>query len=528
MLRSTRINIFKTISRKEWHFLAILISINFIIKSIVASAIDLGNDEVYYWTYALFPDWSHFDHPPMVGLVIQLFSLNLLLHSEFFIRLGSLVLSSANIVLLFLIVKKVYSVRAAYISALLFTASIYYNVITGLFILPDTPLVFFSLLALYFGIPAITSYPSKENSSKLLLFGLFTGLALLSKYNAIFLWVGFGLFILIRKKEWLRKSSLYLSIVLSLILLFPIIYWNVENHFISFTFHAARINTGDTLFSHSSFISYNLGQFFYQNPVLFFFFILTLITLFRKNWKSFSDADILLLSISIPMILVLMIVSLFSNLLPHWSGPAFIGLIILCSGWLDKLFTQAPAKVYSIVIGANLFTFLIIGLGVLQIDEGLIYSPGKKNEISKESEADFSLDMYGWKQAKVKFEQFLQKEEGITPDEYNHVKILTNNWFPAAHLDFYIAQPLRMELLVTGDLLNAHKYYWINQTRHIHPGDRLYYITTNVNYYDPQKLKFQFKSIVPEDTIKLVRNHKVVKNLYIYEMRGPVVTNLIN
>jgi 4-amino-4-deoxy-L-arabinose transferase-like glycosyltransferase len=178
MIKSTKINEFKTLNRKEWHFLAILIFVNFIIKSIVASAIDLGNDEVYYWTYALFPDWSHFDHPPMVGLVIQFFSLNLLLNSEFFIRLGSLVLSSANIVLLFFLVKKIYSIRAAYISALLFTASIYYNVITGLFILPDTPLVFFSLLALYFGIPAITSYPSKENSSKLLLFGLFTGLAL--------------------------------------------------------------------------------------------------------------------------------------------------------------------------------------------------------------------------------------------------------------------------------------------------------------------------------------------------------------
>ena len=54
-----------------------VISINLIIKSIPASMIELGNDEVYYWTYALFPDWSHFDHPPMVGITIQLFTLNL-------------------------------------------------------------------------------------------------------------------------------------------------------------------------------------------------------------------------------------------------------------------------------------------------------------------------------------------------------------------------------------------------------------------------------------------------------------------
>jgi uncharacterized sodium:solute symporter family permease YidK len=48
-----------------------------IIKIIIAPFFELGNDEVYYWTYALQPDWNHFDHPPMVGLLIRLTSLNL-------------------------------------------------------------------------------------------------------------------------------------------------------------------------------------------------------------------------------------------------------------------------------------------------------------------------------------------------------------------------------------------------------------------------------------------------------------------
>ncbi len=219
-------------------FLLFIISINLIIKAIPASIIELGNDEAYYWTYAMFPDWSHFDHPPMVGFTIQLFSLNLTFDSELFIRLGSLLLSSASIVFLFYLVKKNYSSQTAFISTFLFTASIYFNIISGFFILPDTPQTFFVILSLYFGIPAITSLnPSKEDSFKLLLFGLFSGLAFLSKYHSLFLWFGFGLYVLINNRMWLKKPSLYLSLIITFIVMVPVIYWNINNNFISFTFH---------------------------------------------------------------------------------------------------------------------------------------------------------------------------------------------------------------------------------------------------------------------------------------------------
>ena len=68
-----------------------LIGISLIVRAFLAGLLELGNDEVYYWTYALYPDLSHFDHPPMVGFIIQIFSLNLLFEHEFFLRLGSII-----------------------------------------------------------------------------------------------------------------------------------------------------------------------------------------------------------------------------------------------------------------------------------------------------------------------------------------------------------------------------------------------------------------------------------------------------
>jgi hypothetical protein len=45
-----------------------LIIISAVVKLITASLLELGNDEVYYWTYALQPDWNHFRPPAHGGL----------------------------------------------------------------------------------------------------------------------------------------------------------------------------------------------------------------------------------------------------------------------------------------------------------------------------------------------------------------------------------------------------------------------------------------------------------------------------
>ena len=181
-----------------------LLATSFVIRAVAAASIEFGNDEVYYWTYALYPDWSHFDHPPMTGWVIQLFSLNLLLDSEFFIRLASVVLMTANTYIVFRIGKDIKNAQAGLYAALLYTASIYAFVITGVFILPDTPLMLFWLLAVWMAV----RYFKAQQPLPLLLFGLFAGLAMLSKYSGVFLWVGLGLYTLIFNRKLLKNPYL--------------------------------------------------------------------------------------------------------------------------------------------------------------------------------------------------------------------------------------------------------------------------------------------------------------------------------
>ena len=505
--------------KRDRLFLFLLVTVNLIIKAIPAGLLELGNDEVYYWTYALFPDWSHFDHPPMVGLLIQLFSFNLTFQSELILRAGALVLSSANIVILFSLVRRLFSRQAAYFAVLMYISSFYFNIISGLFILPDAPQIFFVLLALCFLLPALTiKDPEFKDDINIIIFGVFTGLAFLSKYHSVFLWFGAGLYIIFHNRIWMKKPALYISMLCTLILAVPVIYWNFKNDFISFTFHGNRVGLFNNHVNVSDFIQFNLGQFFYQNPVLSVIYAISLYKIFRKRRDEISDINLLLLYLGIPLILIFVFFSLFHSTLPHWTGPAFICLIILSSEYLAEIYDKRKRIIIRALSASAGILVIVLLLGVLQINSGIFDQ--KKDPVSLyPGQNDFTLDMYGWKQSGEKFSEFLVRER-ISADDRQHLTIISNNWFPAAHLDYYLAHPLNIKLIALGSIERIHKYYWINKSRKLNRKDRIFYITDSRNYNDPREYDSCFSVIIPKDTLRINRNHKAVKFIYIYDMIG--------
>ena len=256
--------------------LMILLSLSFFVRAILAMIVEFGNDEVYYWTYAMYPDWSHFDHPPMVGWLIQLFSCNLLFDSEFFLRLSSIIFMTINTYLVFLIGRQVKNEQTGFYAALLYTASIYAFVITGIFILPDTPLSIFTLLAVL----QFVKYFQYEKNKHLLLAGLFTGLAMLSKYSGVFVWVGVGLYVIIYARKEFKNPFLYLSALISAVCMLPVLIWNLNNDFISFTFHGGRVGFFGN-FRPEYFLSEIIGELGYNNPVNYVLIIIALIALIK-------------------------------------------------------------------------------------------------------------------------------------------------------------------------------------------------------------------------------------------------------
>ena len=485
-----------------------LLVISALVRGVLAAWMELGNDEVYYWTYALYPDWSHFDHPPMVGWVIQLFSLNLLLDSEFFLRLASVVFMTADTYIIYRIGRELKDARTGFYAALLYTASVYAFVITGVFIMPDTPLMLFWLLAIWMAL-------KPEKNQNLILFGLFAGLAMLSKYSGIFLWVGMGLYILCFDRKQLKSPWLYLSLLISLVCCLPILYWNLSNDFISFRFHGGRVGGGSLNFG--TFGTELAGEVLYNNPVCFVLALLAVVAAFRKRIKMEQPTLRLLLCIALPMILVFWYFSLTRPTLPHWNSPAYVVLLLPAAVWLSERHSD---KLPRSIIAALSVLVIVVGVGVAEIKTGFI-PLDKHTEPEALGRDDFTLDMYGWRQLGEKFADFRETKiaEGLMKEEDG---IVANQWFPLANLDYYVARPLGMRAMGLGWPEQLHKYLWINDARGgFHLGEDYWFLTDSRYLKDPKETyQWYFKEIELAGIIPIERNGKTVKNFFVYTCKG--------
>ncbi|AUC86581.1 hypothetical protein CW731_15405 [Polaribacter sp. ALD11] len=486
----------------------ILIAISIIVRLFLGNQLEFGNDEVYYWLYAKYPDISHFDHPAMVGLFIQFFTLDLFFDSELAIRLAAIIPASISMYVVFLIGQYIKDDFVGFISVLLFNISIYAFIISGTFILPDAPMVLFWLLSFYFLIQVIPEPPQKKNTLKLLLGFLSIGLAIYSKYQSVFLLLGVVLYVLFFNRCWLKKWKFYIAFVFPILAIGVIIYWNYQNDFISYKFHNNRVSLLSLSFNKDSFLREILGQFVYNNPYIFVSIVLMMIALIKKKFLFDKKMISFFLLFSLPLIATTTYLSFSRNTLPHWSGISYVTLIPLLAVYVSTKKNISR----KLIIG---FTFLTVLLSFisLEINNGWFLPTQESDKNETLGRKDALMDMYGWQQASKKITKIL------TENELTHLPIISDNWYPAAHIDYYFARPNNMLVYGVGELSKIHKYYWINKENPKLNNKEVLYITDSRNYRDPKevysKLFNEFNLI---ETIPIIRNKKTVKYIFIYQL----------
>ena len=492
----------------------ILLLVSLLLRSLLAGWIELGNDEAYYWTFAMYPDWSHYDHPGMVGWVMQLFSLNLRLDSEFFLRLSSIVFMTVNTWVMYRIGKEIKDEQTGLLAAALYTASLYAFVITGVFILPDTPLNLFWLLACWMEISYLKS--GSKRHGYLMLTGLFAGLAILSKYTGIFLWVGLFLYFLLFDRKQFKNPWLYLSVLITALCCLPILGWNLQNDWISFKFQGERASLIGPLTLNNFFKELG-GEFLYNNPINFVLAVIAVIAAFRRKLPVDRPVQRLVLLTALPMILLFLLVSLTRPALPHWSGPAYNLLILLSATWVT---TRVPWRQSRWATLSLSVLALILILGIAEIKTGFV-TFDRHEEASLRGKDDISLDLYGWRQAGEKFavlraQQIAQGEMKETDD------IIGHHWFPTASIDYYVARPLGLKVLGYGPLERIHKYRWINDALGgLTQGADYWYLADSHYFIDPEQAYAytNFKEIKCLGIIPIERHGKVVRNIFVYKCR---------
>ena len=493
------------------------------IRLILAYTLELGNDEVYYYTYALHLQSNYFDHPPGIAYLIKLFTANLYFTSEIFVRLGAVFCAAIGTLLSYKIGSFINGSRTGWIAAVLYNTSIYCSIIAGTFILPDSPQIIFWLGSLLLLLVIINKIESQRSvSTKIwILFGLINGLCIMCKVHGIFIWGGLGLYILFYKRRMLSLPGLYFSFLITLGIISPIFFWNYSNHFVTYNYHSARVGTNHFTFDIDSLIQTIFGQWFYNGPINTVITFMGLWVCYKKKLLDNYYIRILVLC-GLPMIIVVTLMSMFNSVLPHWSGPGFLTLSFAGAVFIDNLKSRKVVKslfpaILKCMIG---FMLMLILIAIIFVNRFPGTIGNKKGEETL-GETDFTLDLYGWRDFGKQFSEYYKREVGAGHLQKD-LKIVSNKWFPAAHIDYYVAPLIRSYVVGIGDINDLHHYDWLNKYRGavMSGEDALCIIPSN---YPDDALKIygrDFTSVLPLTKFVQYRGGVICRYFFIYLLKN--------
>ncbi|MCM5662151.1 ArnT family glycosyltransferase [Galbibacter mesophilus] len=183
-------------------------------------------DEAYYNYFAENLNWGYFDHPPMVALMVKIGIT--FFNGELGVRFMAPILYALNMWLLWQLIDhdKKYKYTWLFIA---FVSSIGLLVAYGFMMVPDTPLVTFSLLFLW----AYKRFLDKKDWLSVFLLGFSMAAVMYSKYHGILL-IGF---VVLSNLPLLKNGKFWLASVFGLLLYIPHLWWLSTVDFVPLEYH---------------------------------------------------------------------------------------------------------------------------------------------------------------------------------------------------------------------------------------------------------------------------------------------------
>jgi hypothetical protein len=427
-----------------------------LLRLLLAGTIELGNDEAYYWLYTQHLQWNYFDHPPLVALLGRLFTANGALDQyEIFVRLGSIAACALSSFFMYQTAATLHSPKAGWYAVVLYNTSFYAGMVAGLLLMPDSPQMIFWTASLWMLAKLLYA---EQRWRYWILFGLSAGLCIMSKVHGVFLWGGLGLFILGQKRGWLRLPQLYLSALVSLLVISPILVWNAEYDFVTYRFHSDRVVVAGKGINWRTFGAEVWGQAFFNNPVNVALTGVALAAFFRRIRHS-RPSLWLFASIGLPLAAVLLFLSLFRTVYPHWSGPAYVTLIPMAAVYLARKKRQEFNAVWVRWSLASLVIFSVSWPLATHFYPGTWGSKAATDFGS----GDVTLDRLGWEKSGQEFGAHYNSllANGTIP---KGTPLVCNTWW-GAHVEYYFARPHNIQMIGLGPLRDIHHYAWLNNLR---------------------------------------------------------------
>ena len=307
--------------RNTW--LAILALV--LIRLVAAAFTPLSFDEAYYWTWSKHLAGGYYDHPPMVALVIR-FGTMIAGDSEFGVRLVSILLALPMSWAVYRTAAILFgSQRVAATAAVLLNVTLMAAVGT-MIITPDAPLMVASSFVLY----GLANVLVTGRGAWWLAVGVAVGLALLSKYTALFFGPAILLWLIVvpKLRRWLISPWPYLGGIVALVVFSPVLLWNADHHWVSFIKQLGRARIEHLSLRYIAEIVPT--QFLFASPLVFVLGAMGLYALVTRRGGAYAARALLNASIW-TIVLYFTWHSLHSRVEANWFSPIYPAFAIVAA-----------------------------------------------------------------------------------------------------------------------------------------------------------------------------------------------------
>ena len=383
-----------------------LIVVTGLIRLAWGAALGLSMDEAYHSLFLVHPDWSYFDHPPMLALVESVgVGLTGGWATQITLRVGFILLFAGSTWLMARLTARFFGDRAGLLAAFALNVSAYHTAAAGAFALPDGPLLFFWLLTLD-RVAAAVEHPADWR--RWVGVGLAWGGAMLSKYHAIFLPAGVVLFAVAEPtaRHLLRRVGPYLAVVIGFILFSPVIAWNARHFWASFAFQLGRAVGGNEsghaarglTFQPAALASAIGGQAAYLFPWIW---LILLVILFRqlRRFTQSTPAERFLVCQAVVPLTVFTAVACVRPVLPHWTLVGYLSIFPLLGRAWEVRWQIDPAQ--SRRRFALMAAVPVVAMAMVVGQD----RTGWMNTLGLPTKLDPTADLYGWDQIAEEIQQ---------------------------------------------------------------------------------------------------------------------------
>ncbi len=393
---------------------------------LVAGRFALSVDEAHYALYGLRLDWSYFDHPPMVGWLQAL--VLPFAQGEWALRLWPVLLSLLASYLVFRLARELFPETSPWVAtiavATLQSALIFQLISMAL--VPEGPLLVFGLGAALFTFRAVR----QGRGGDWLVVGLLFGLAGLSKYTAVTLVAGAVAFIALQGR-WrvLVTPWPWLAVLVALITIFPVLYWNGTHEWLSFRYQLEH-GAPDRSWSFARFATSQAIQVVAYAPAVFIFGVAALLA----GWRERRHPGVALsLAFALPILVLFGWGAGYEQTLPHWTLLGWALLAPLTARWLVRGWSTRWVR--SIAKGSALYS-VVLGLLIhsLLLQPWLPFQP-YRHPLG---------DLIGWQEAA---ERALELSNHM-PGGFDEPTIYVGNWSLASRIAWY-GRPHRVQVTDT-------------------------------------------------------------------------------